>query len=277
MSPRSPVRPESGTIQTELQPALREDHSSGITFQVDDVVASADPLWLSTLGESFELRSGSSILVMPDQGRPALAPEGYFSRPTQKTNSPGDRLSPPEPLRFLRVDPGGETLAIPKRLARTNGFLHPLVQAVHLAFSDHRPLALSPDSIWLTIVQGFGHHLHEHAEALRDRIVRHQGKVELIVPARSLEANRWPELIAEFSAQIRDNSDPVLHETLLCNFSTTTPTIRTACEVALMDVYERYFEYMVMCVCGIPEITLAGTADDWQRMRDRFEVLATYF
>jgi hypothetical protein len=33
---------------------------------------------------------------------------------------------------------------------------------------------------------------------------------------------------------------------------------------------------MVMCVCGIPEITLEGTADDWQRMRDRLEVLATY-
>ncbi|MDY6781327.1 MAG: hypothetical protein SW833_02025 [Cyanobacteriota bacterium] len=27
---------------------------------------------------------------------------------------------------------------------------HPLVTAVHLAFSDHRPLILTPDSIWMT-------------------------------------------------------------------------------------------------------------------------------
>ncbi len=273
--PRHTHHPESEPEPTET-PVRREDRSSGITFPVDDVVAAADPLWLSTLGENLELRSGSSILIMPDQSQPALAPEGYFRRRIQETAPHESEQLPPEPLRFLRVNPGGEPLAIPRRLARTSGFLHPLVQAIHLAFSEHRPLVLSPDGIWLTIVQGFGHHVHEHAEALRGRIVRHEGKKKLTVPARSLEADRWPDLIAQFSAQIRDNSDPVLHETLLCDFSTTTPGIRTAYEVALMDVYERYFEYLVMCVCGIPEITLEGTVDDWQRMRDRIEVLATY-
>ena len=273
--PRHAVHPESEPEAAET-PVRRQDRSSGITFPVDDVEAAAHPLWQCTLGENLELRSGSSILIMPDQSRPALAPEGYFRRPIQKTVSPGSEQLPPEPLRFLRVNPGSEPLAIPRRLARTNGFLHPLVQSIHLAFGEHRPLVLSPDSIWLTIVQGFGHHVHEHAEGLRGRIVRHEGKKKLIVPTRSLKTDQWPDLIAQFSAQIRDNSDPVLHETLLCDFSTTTPSIRTAYEVALMDVYERYFEYMVMCICGIPEITLEGTTDDWQRMRDRVEVLATY-
>jgi hypothetical protein len=31
---------------------------------------------------------------------------------------------------------------------------HPLIAAAHLAFSQHRPLLLSPDVIWVTIVQG---------------------------------------------------------------------------------------------------------------------------
>jgi hypothetical protein len=43
-----------------------------------------------------------------------------------------------------------------------------------------------------------------------------------------------------------------------------------------MDTYQRYFDYTMHCVCGIPNITLQGTPDDWQRMRDRIEVLATY-
>src|SRR4051812_17765611 len=31
---------------------------------------------------------------------------------------------------------------------------HPVVAAVHMAFSDHRPLCLSPDILWLMIAQG---------------------------------------------------------------------------------------------------------------------------
>ncbi len=85
-----------------------------------------------------------------------------------------------------------------------------------------------------------------------------------------------PSLVAEFSSAIRENSDAVLYETLMCEFSTTTPTIRTATEIALMDVYQRYFEYIAVCVCGIPKITLEGTPEDWQRMRERIELLATY-
>jgi hypothetical protein len=155
-------------------------------------------------------------------------------------------------------------------------FLNPLIEAVHLAFSDHRPLVLSPDCIWLTIVQGFGHHVNTYAEDLRGRIVRREGKKDLRVRTDSLEPAAWPHLVSQFSAQIRDNSDPVLYETLLCDFSTTTPAIRTANEVALMDAYQRYFQYIVMSICGIPTITLEGTAGDWQRIRDRIELLATF-
>jgi hypothetical protein len=151
-----------------------------------------------------------------------------------------------------------------------------LVQAVHIAFSDHRPLVLTPDCIWLTIVQGFTQHVLENAESLRHRLVRHEGKKKLCIATDSLAADLWPSFMSRFSGLIRENSDPVLHETLLCEFSTTTPAIKTAYEIALMDTYQRYFDYSLECVCGIPEITLQGTVEDWQRIRDRIEVLATY-
>jgi Domain of unknown function (DUF4419) len=111
---------------------------------------------------------------------------------------------------------------------------------------------------------------------LRTRLVKQAGRKTL--EARTIDFDRvsWQNLIADFSAQIREASDPVRHETLLCDSSTTTPAIRTACEVALMDSYERYFEYVVGCICGIPEITLEGTSDDWRRMRARIEVIETF-
>ena len=49
--------------------------------------------------------------------------------------------------------------------------VHPLVSAVHCAFAEHRPLVLSPDIIWLTICQGFGHHVLSKKETLRPYIV----------------------------------------------------------------------------------------------------------
>ena len=249
---------------------LVESPQRGITFAVDDVQAATKPLWAGTLRESLELRSGACVLIMPDQPAPALAPEGYYNQSLDQRT--GEGMVP------LRVTSNAAPLqnAASGHWADRHTFLHPVVQAVHLAFSDHRPLVLSPDDIWLTIVQGFARHVRENAESLRSRIVRHHGKASLRVKTRSLDPDRWPEFVSQFSDQIRDRSEQVLHETLLCDFSTTTPTIRTACEIAQMDAYQRYFEYTIECVCGIPAVTLEGTPEDWQRLRDRVEVLATY-
>jgi Domain of unknown function (DUF4419) len=250
-----------------IQPAARTDN--GIVFPVDDVVPASDPLWVGTLRESVEIRTDASILIMPDQEIPAIAPEGYSTKPAPN----GPRM----PWRVaMRAIPEPKLHPPRHLLARAQTFLHPLVQAVHIAFSDHRPLVLTPDCIWLTIVQGFGHHVLENAEALRHRLVRHEGKKELSVVTKSLSPDLWPSFMSSFSGLIRENSDPVLHETLLCEFSTTTPAMKTAYEIALMDTYQRYFDYGLMCVCGIPEITLQGTVEDWQRITDRIEVLATY-
>ena len=270
----STVRNRTRTVLTSIAPV--KSSPGRVTLRVDSVVPAREPLWLSTLGESLELRSGASILAMPDRDMPALAAEGYaVKRALRGAKGPAiEKPLPAPPRRF-----GGSTEAeFPPaaRLFGTKPLLHPLMQAIHTAFSEHRPLVLGPDCIWLTIVQGFGHHVQENAEELRHQIVRHVGKRALIVSARSLDADQWPGLVSQFNDLIRGNSDPVLYETLMCDFSTTTPNIRTGLQVALMDVYESYFEYDVMCVCGIPAITLEGTAEDWQRMRERIEVLATY-
>jgi len=39
-------------------------------------------------------------------------------------------------------------------LAWEGSKIHPLLGAVHVAFAEHRPLVLSPDALWLTILQG---------------------------------------------------------------------------------------------------------------------------
>jgi hypothetical protein len=36
-----------------------------------------------------------------------------------------------------------------------------------------------------------------------------------------------------------------------------------------MDVFERYFHYRAVCICGIPTITLEGTTADWHRLTEK--------
>ncbi|MBC7925121.1 MAG: DUF4419 domain-containing protein [Bryobacteraceae bacterium] len=151
-----------------------------------------------------------------------------------------------------------------------------LFGAVQTAFGQHYPLTLSPDVIWLTIAQGFAHHITENPEIFRKRLVRHEGILELVEQLGEVTPDALQQAVAGFSSQIRDATDPAIHDTLVCDFSTSTPEIRTASEIVLMDTYSRYFEYSMDFICGIPSISLTGTVADWHRIRERIEVLETF-
>ena len=155
--------------------------------------------------------------------------------------------------------------------------VHPLAGAVHLAFSEHRPLRLTPDHIWLTIAQGFAHHVNNNSEALRSRLVGFQDKMILQVTTSELEGTEdWAEVIDEWAEDIGDFIPRELSQTMLCDFTTTTPAARIASQIVMMDAFQRFFDYRVYCICGIPSITLAGTVEDWRRILSRVEHLSQY-
>ena len=56
---------------------------------------------------------------------------------------------------------------------------------------------------------------------------------------------------------------------ILSDFSTSGPTERAASEVVLMDCVQSYFSYEFVTRCGIPEITLEGTVEDWEKIHQR--------
>jgi Domain of unknown function (DUF4419) len=228
------------------------------SFEVDGVTPATQPLPTGTLAECIEHRVQRKILVLPGAEdrvvneypvRSELLPELVESSPAR---------------------------AIPRVRRSFGPISHSLIDVIHTAFSQHRPLALSPDTIWMVIAQGFGHHVDANAKELRSQLVRHEGKKVLEVNAQELTMSGFASAIGEFSERIGREINPVLHETLICDFSTTTPRIRTACEVALMDTFSHYFTYSMVCVCGIPKITIEGTPEDWRRIRARVEVLATH-
>jgi len=159
-------------------------------------------------------------------------------------------------------------------------YYQPLLAAVHTAFSQHRPLVLSPDAVWLTITQGVAHHMVIHGERLRPRFVSHQGKLDLVFKCRDWvegsPENPWAEAFDSWAAQIREHVGPKIHDTLISDFSTTGPAERAASQIVMMDIFERYFHYRAVCICGIPTITLEGTTADWQRLAEKVNGLKAF-
>lgn len=146
-----------------------------------------------------------------------------------------------------------------------NGFLH----TVHSAYSEHRPIEIAPDDIWLLICQGFGQHLTMNAEKLKLAIFDKETPKEITVRNDELiggDSKDWGDLIAGFSEQIDYYAKDEIVHLLVPEFSTTTPMIHTAYQVTLMESFKSYFTYRGESGCGIPNITLHGTTQDWEKI-----------
>lgn len=148
------------------------------------------------------------------------------------------------------------------------------------AYADHRPLVLSPDMVWLIISQGFSRYVNAHTEEMRDLLVFHEGKMELVVNSDNnilLPNGDWERLLNDFSDCIAKNTKGELSDLMTADFTTTGITERIASQVSLMDVVKKYFIYSnIAGVCGIPSITLKGSPDDWQKVLDKVRCLKKY-
>ncbi|MFN8612896.1 MAG: DUF4419 domain-containing protein [Vulcanimicrobiota bacterium] len=154
-------------------------------------------------------------------------------------------------------------------------FANQLLGSAHLAFAEHRPLILSPDMIWVTLLQGLAEHLESHAEELRPLLIRSKERERLAVPSagiiiESLETP-WDEAMLEFRELIRQQLQPEAVSLATVEFSTTGPLEQAVFSIALMDAFKVYFDYEISCVCGIPEITLEGTPSDWAQLRQALQ------
>jgi hypothetical protein len=203
--------------------------------------------------------------------------DDLLSAPAPKENSANADVriaGRPREKRVSRIEQAFESEA--RLVACTD--VSPLVQMAHDAFYEHRPISLSPDVVWFTIAQGFATHVNLNAEALRSRFVRHEGKLKLRITHPGIflgQPSPWPEAFAMFSTQIAEHVGK-LRELVVADFSTTGPLERAATEVLLMDAFQAYFEYEMLAGCGIPQITLLGTPEDWRSVRRRTQMLSEY-
>jgi hypothetical protein len=153
------------------------------------------------------------------------------------------------------------------------------VGTIHIAYDKHYPLIISPDDLWVILAQGFANHVNANAENLRHKFVSHKEKeiIRILCPGfvKGSPDNNWQGVFPKFSDKIAEYIGKQ-RDLIVSNFSTTGPIEEAVSQICLMDTMKQYFDYRCKTCCGIPEITLLGTVDDWKSIENRFLCFGEY-
>jgi hypothetical protein len=152
-----------------------------------------------------------------------------------------------------------------------------LAKAFMLAYNKHLCLRLSPDGLWLAIVQAVSTWVNDEpgrAEKYRGVFVTHVGveKLDVSVP-RAWERDRslveWENVLHILRDMAAARVTPGIVAAFEPQFSTTTPASVTACVVTALHAVKEFFAYSMTTRCGIGEVVLEGEAADWAMLRAR--------
>lgn len=156
---------------------------------------------------------------------------------------------------------------------------HNFLAAINTAYDNHLPLTISPDMLWLVIAQGLSQHVNNNAEELRHQFVSHEGKETIIVVendfVKGSQDNDWQHCFGQFSREIEKYIGKK-RDLIVGNYTTTGPIEKAAHEIVLMESMQKYFDYECHTMCGIPQVTLLGTTEDWTNILNRVRAMSEF-
>ena len=148
-----------------------------------------------------------------------------------------------------------------------------VLKGYYLAYVKHIPICITPDILWMLIIQGFSRHIDLNSEKLRYKLVQFDGKKVLTVDGDEdsiddITEKGWEKKFNEFVEKIRKNTGDHMINLLTPCFSTTTQTIQVASQIAIMSAFKSYFKFVGMYGgCGFPYIKLQGTLSDYMQLK----------
>jgi len=191
---------------------------------------------------------------------------------------------------ILSVDENAAILGIKKKIyhcssdIKSNKYIDELdglnvIKGYYKAYVNHIPICVTPDILWMLIVQGFSRHIDLNAEKLRAKFVEFQGQKEIVVSGdeyaiEDITKEGWERTFNEFVEQIREKMGNHMIDLLTPNFTTTTPTIQVSSQIAIMSAFKSYFKFLRLYGgCGFPFIKLEGTLSDYMQLKNKIQGL----
>lgn len=149
------------------------------------------------------------------------------------------------------------------------------------AYNNHQDIILSVCDIWLQIQLTMAKYIDKNASILRDRIVQHDGRRKLViyeyadnVDVSLLMEKRWEYFFVAIKDEMSKNTLNEVVDILLIDFSVATDYQKIFSTACVMSSFKQYFSYgRNILGCGICNVHLEGTRDDWLKLKDKIEKL----
>ena len=157
-----------------------------------------------------------------------------------------------------------------------------LIQGLIIAYKNHLPITITPDMIWLLVLQGFSRFMDKYNELVREKFVNFEGQKTLIIdrygtPVNQATDETWDGIIDECVEQIGENIGEETVSNLQSDFTTTNAATLLASQASIMSAMKHYFKYQVaMGGCGISYITLEGSLEDWEKIKSKLIYISNF-
>jgi len=158
---------------------------------------------------------------------------------------------------------------------------HAFLDAFVMAWNEHRAVRLSPDAVWMFLLEGLLTTTRKDSKSVRGEMVLHDtGKVRLEAqlnedfPSRIHQSAAWENVASQLLDSMDRHTVDHRQQKLQPHFSTTTPSRALATKIRILELYQDYFEYTGAVGCGIPSIHLEGSPSDWKLLRSQVKALS---
>lgn len=157
---------------------------------------------------------------------------------------------------------------IPKELSRIKILMdpergNPLLDTIITGYLHNINICISPDDIWLTICQSLIIHLEYNTHIFKTMNIKYN-------------TNHYREFVNSRFDYINEHFK-LLKDTFTFNF-TTSPTKKEGCYTSISSEFIKFTDFDSYKDfnggnCGIPNIILKGTSNDWQAIIDKLRGL----
>ena len=142
-----------------------------------------------------------------------------------------------------------------------------LIDTIFTGYDNHIPLKFRPDDIWLAILISFGKYVNSNSESFKSKLVNHNGTKNISVFFDQFnEKNDWLDLTSKIMNEIKLNTKQDIIDWAIPTFTTTTDKDRLIANISLMSGLRKFFSSSGCQCCGLTEVTLEGTLNDWKEL-----------
>ena len=152
--------------------------------------------------------------------------------------------------------------------------------AVFTAYSHHYRLRTSPDDWWFCVIKRVACAIDQNSSkaSVRNMFVDHKGKktIEVQVNDPTIYTVDYNFLFDQMTKQLKENLKvPKFVDGVTADFGTTSAVHKIVSQITLMYSVNQYFDFAMMCGCGIPAMEMLGSEEDWMKLSSKLKVLRT--